>query len=319
MSDFFISYTSADSAWAEWVAYVLEEEGYTVVIQVWDFRPGSNFVLEMQRAASSAQRTIMILSPDYLASRFTSSEWASAFAQDPQGVERALVPILVRGCQLDGILRTIVHINIVDLPEDSARNKIIRGVQGGRAKPMARPAFPGVVNRAAAKVFPGNLGVGRERPIREAYMPKVHRQVSDVEKRQYVKNSFETIGSSFETWLARLQQQHPDVQTDYERISATELSAEVFIHGKSVCRCRIWRGTGYSQDAILYAEGSTVLTSGASNETLCLDASGGTLFLSAQMAIVYGAVARRFDTRHLTPEDAAEYLWCRFVERMERT
>jgi hypothetical protein len=33
MTDFFISYTSTDKAWAEWIAYVVEEEGYTVVIQ----------------------------------------------------------------------------------------------------------------------------------------------------------------------------------------------------------------------------------------------------------------------------------------------
>ncbi len=54
MADFFVSYTSADEAWAEWIGFVLEEEGFTVVIQAWDFRPGSNFVLEMQRAATEA-------------------------------------------------------------------------------------------------------------------------------------------------------------------------------------------------------------------------------------------------------------------------
>jgi hypothetical protein len=55
MKDFFISYTKADQAWAEWIAWKLEEAGYSTVIQAWDFRPGSNFVLEMQRAASTAK------------------------------------------------------------------------------------------------------------------------------------------------------------------------------------------------------------------------------------------------------------------------
>ena len=76
MADFFVSYTSADKAWAEWIGYVLEEEGFAVDIQVWDFRPGNNFVLEMQRAATEADRTIMVLSPDYLKSQFASPEWA---------------------------------------------------------------------------------------------------------------------------------------------------------------------------------------------------------------------------------------------------
>ena len=48
--DFFISYTGADAAWAEWIAIELENAGYRTVIQLWDFAPGSNFVVEMHQA-----------------------------------------------------------------------------------------------------------------------------------------------------------------------------------------------------------------------------------------------------------------------------
>ena len=66
MKDFLISYNKADSRWAVWIAWELEEAGFSTVFQAWDFRPGSNFVLEMDRAAKEAQRTIVVLSPDYL-------------------------------------------------------------------------------------------------------------------------------------------------------------------------------------------------------------------------------------------------------------
>ena len=85
MKDFFISYTKADQGWAEWIAWKLEEASYSTVIQAWDFKPGANFVLEMQNAATIANRTIAVLSQKYLESSFTASEWAAAFAQDPQG------------------------------------------------------------------------------------------------------------------------------------------------------------------------------------------------------------------------------------------
>ena len=68
--DFFISYTSADKSWAEWIAWELEQAKFSVVIQAWDFRPGSNFVLEMDRAAREAARSMPILSPSYLDSFF---------------------------------------------------------------------------------------------------------------------------------------------------------------------------------------------------------------------------------------------------------
>ena len=31
--DFFISYISVDRAWAEWIAWALEEAGYSTIIQ----------------------------------------------------------------------------------------------------------------------------------------------------------------------------------------------------------------------------------------------------------------------------------------------
>jgi len=96
MPDFFISYTAADKAWAEWIGWTLEDAGFSVTLQAWDFVPGSNFALEMQRAAATAPRTIAVLSPDYLKSRFAAPEWAAAFAQDPEGLKRSLVPVRVR-------------------------------------------------------------------------------------------------------------------------------------------------------------------------------------------------------------------------------
>jgi hypothetical protein len=59
-ADFFISYNKADRVWAEWIAWQLEERGYTTVLQSWDIRPGSNFVLEMQKAAAESERTLAV-------------------------------------------------------------------------------------------------------------------------------------------------------------------------------------------------------------------------------------------------------------------
>jgi hypothetical protein len=141
MSDFFISYNKADKQSAEWVAWQLETAGFSVLIQAWDFRPGSNFVLEMNRAAQEARRTIAILSPDYLTALYTYPEWAAAFAQDPTGERGQLVCVLVREAELKGLLKQIIYINLVGLDEDSARNELLHGLNRRRAKPTRAPAF----------------------------------------------------------------------------------------------------------------------------------------------------------------------------------
>lgn len=83
MKDFFISYNGADEAWAVWIAWQLEAVGYTVVIQAWDFLPGEDFVLEMNRAMSESRHTIAVLSQNYFSARFTQREWTEAIARDP--------------------------------------------------------------------------------------------------------------------------------------------------------------------------------------------------------------------------------------------
>lgn len=80
--DVFVSYNRNDQRWAEWIAWVLEEAGYQAVIQAWDFRPGGNFVLDMD-AATRARHTVAVLSPSYLAAEFTHPEWSAASAGDP--------------------------------------------------------------------------------------------------------------------------------------------------------------------------------------------------------------------------------------------
>ena len=142
MKDFFISYNHADQQWAEWIAWELEAAGYTTVVQSWDFRPGSNFTLEMHSASQAAERTIAVLSPDYLEAPYTLAEWAAAFAEDPTAKQGKLLPIRVRECDPGGLLRLIVYIDLVGLPAEDAKRTLLGGVARGRTKPSSAPLFP---------------------------------------------------------------------------------------------------------------------------------------------------------------------------------
>ncbi len=106
LKDFLISYSSADRLWAEWIAWQLEQEGYSVVLQTWDFRPGQDFVQSLQDAVRDTGRTIAVLSPDYLNELEKHSEWTAVLRPVPSGEQGALLPVQVRECQdqLKGLL-----------------------------------------------------------------------------------------------------------------------------------------------------------------------------------------------------------------------
>lgn len=150
--DFFISYTGADRAWAEWVAVQLEAAGYSAVLQAWDFRPGSDFLHQMQQATTSAGRTIAVLSPAYFGSEFGEAEWRAAFAKDPTGERGLLVPVRVQDCQPPGLLASRIYVDLVGTDEPTAKRLLLAGVDESGARPTTAP-FPGTSR--GARRFPG--------------------------------------------------------------------------------------------------------------------------------------------------------------------
>jgi len=152
-ADFFVSYTSADRGWAEWIAWELEAAGYTTVLQAWHMPPGSSFVHAMDDALRRTRHTLLILSPAYLLSAMTEAEWRAGFAADPSGIQRRLVPVRIEACQPAGLLADRVYVDLVDLEEAAAKAALLEGVAAavrGHAHPASQPEFPGT---AAAAVI----------------------------------------------------------------------------------------------------------------------------------------------------------------------
>jgi hypothetical protein len=154
VKDFFISYTGADIAWAEWIAQTLEDAGYTTVLQAWDFRPGDNFIQRMDQALAEANRVLAVLSPAYFASEYARDEWTAALVR-ARGERDRLLPVRIAACQLPPVLANRVYVDLVDLDEPAVEAGLLDGVQPGRAKPKGKLSFPGGQAKPELVSFPG--------------------------------------------------------------------------------------------------------------------------------------------------------------------
>ncbi|SDY75712.1 Tetratricopeptide repeat-containing protein [Geodermatophilus africanus] len=67
-TDFFISHAGQDTGWAEWLAWHLQEAGWTVELDVWDWAPGEDVV---------ARR---VLGPDHVISLGAAAALTGAFS-----------------------------------------------------------------------------------------------------------------------------------------------------------------------------------------------------------------------------------------------
>ncbi len=91
-TDIFVSHAGRDTAWAEWLAWQLQQAGYTVELDVWDWAPGEDFVVRMSAALQGADRLLAVCTEAYFTSAFGGVELRSAFAQQSAG---RIVPVLV--------------------------------------------------------------------------------------------------------------------------------------------------------------------------------------------------------------------------------
>jgi WD40 repeat protein len=158
--DFFISYTAADQDVAVWIAWQLEEAGYTTRNQAWDSRPGNDFVVWMDQAVRDADRILVVLSPDYeQATSFTVPEWTAALGRDPSGRLGVLLPVRVTDFRPGGLFRTRGWIDIAGKDEQGAKAALLAGIQAQRAKPPVEPDYPVRLGHLPAEKSSRDAGV----------------------------------------------------------------------------------------------------------------------------------------------------------------
>ncbi len=121
----FVSYAQTDEGWAEWIAWQLRQDGWTVYLQEWRFVPGTVFATWMQESLAGADHVLTVLSDAYLRSAWGQAEWQARH----QPSERRIIPVRVERCEPVGLLGHSVRIDLFDLEEDEARRVLLRGVR----------------------------------------------------------------------------------------------------------------------------------------------------------------------------------------------
>ncbi len=321
-NDFFISYTGIDRTWAEWIAWQLEEADYSTVLQAWDFRPGNDFAIEMQKASVMAERTIAVLSEDYLNALFTQPEWSAAFTSDPTGEQRRLIGVKVRECRAEGMLKSRVYIDLVKVTDrEAAKKELLDGVKEGRAKPFDPPHYPGEKTHQAEPDFPGQQVQGTLASATNKFMPKLPVEKTDLAVNDFLLNAFKMINRYFKEACDELSQRSSTIEVRFQQITDQKMVCDVYLGGKQETSCKVWLGReSYSRFAQIgfNNSGFSIDQDTSYNEILNISDNPHRLSLQATMhSIAFGNDIPNFDYNDLSPEQAAEYIWRRFISVLE--
>ena len=148
--DAFISYSHKDRSWVRGTLLPrLEGEGLRVCIDYRDFEIGVPSLINMENAVRDSRKTLLVLTPDWVASDWTAFEALLVQTDDPIGRGKRLLPLMVQKCQLPERLRMFSYLDLTDPAEfDFQVERLLAAIRSAPQRPM--PAKPIVAQSPAS-------------------------------------------------------------------------------------------------------------------------------------------------------------------------
>ncbi|MDJ0837115.1 MAG: SUMF1/EgtB/PvdO family nonheme iron enzyme [Acidobacteriota bacterium] len=139
--DIFISYSEQDGDWVRnWLLPRLEQAGCRVCIDTRDFEIGKPRLVNKEDAVAHSAFTILVLSPFWVESEAPVFEALLLQDDDPMGLHRRLLPVMLADCQLPKRLAVLTR---GDFREPNCRedelSRLLKQIGKTRVKPATLP------------------------------------------------------------------------------------------------------------------------------------------------------------------------------------
>ena len=112
--DVFISYSHRDKEWVDGVLAPTLRENQLTVLTDDQFEPGLSAIVNMSTAVKSSRRIVVVLTPDWVDSEWTSYEAILTTYADPSGSQKRVIPIMRRPCEPPEWIAFRTRIDLID-------------------------------------------------------------------------------------------------------------------------------------------------------------------------------------------------------------
>jgi tetratricopeptide (TPR) repeat protein len=132
--DFFISFNSADLAFAEAIDAALRAEGFTTFYHPRDLPPGGNIAIWMDDALLNSAQTLALYSPDYTKDKaaYSRAERYATWWQDPVTDRRKLIPVLLRETTFTPLMAPLKQIDATGMNRAEAAAHVVEQLRAPR-------------------------------------------------------------------------------------------------------------------------------------------------------------------------------------------
>jgi hypothetical protein len=181
--DVFISYSHRDSEWVhDWLLPRLEGAGLRVCVDFRDFEVGVPSLVNMERAVERSRKTLLVLTPNWIASEWTNFEALLVQTEDPIGLRRRILPLMRESCQPPKRIAMLTYADFIAPGRwESELQRLASSFREGAGPPRAGRTVPQTAPQAA------EAGLDEEqRHLREILTTKRRRlQVLELQEAKY--------------------------------------------------------------------------------------------------------------------------------------
>jgi tetratricopeptide (TPR) repeat protein len=124
VADIFVSYTSSDGEWAQWIGVELKALGHNPFVHEWEIAYGEDIVAWMEKRLDQADHVLCVVSDEYLRAPFSTMERHAGFWRMAKGKPGFVLLVVVKPCKLPSLADFYRRCELFGLPEDAARLRL---------------------------------------------------------------------------------------------------------------------------------------------------------------------------------------------------
>lgn len=302
VKDLFICHASEDK---EEVVRPLIEAFRRANISTWydeaEIRWGDSITEKINEGLRISRYVIVVLSPAFLLKKWPQRELNSALSIEASTGEIRALPLLVGTKKEQADIRQ-------QYPLLNDKAHIVWSANPGHVVQHLLKRLEETTASSGRTVE-----ISRHAEVKSIPLPKLKKQFSQRDRDLFLRQAFIKIRDYFRSALTQLERHNNEVETDVSDEGTSKFITTIYIRGEVAQRCKIWLGGLISSDSIAYLEGRSNLDSDNSmNDWLSVRDNEETLgFQPSGMS--FGIPQ---SSNLLTAEQAAEYLWRRFTQRL---
>ena len=245
---------------------------------------------------NKARYCIVFLSRHYTEKVWTNHERKNAQVRAMEETKEYILPIKLDDTEITSIRNTIGYLDFRE-----------HGIDG-------------IVTKTLEKLGGGNIEVQKtDQPevTTPIPLPKIRKRITQFSKDEFLRNGFEFIKNYFKKALSEFEKANPDIDISFQEITKDKFTTKLYVDGDRSCQCKIWQGGLSGSESIAYAEGSAAESSNDSsmNDYLIIDVDDNELKFKTVMG---GFFYMQQPNESMTMEQAANYLWLRFIDPLTR-